>query len=178
VTPFSPGQKIMVQWEEVIAHDGHFRISLALSSRSELSDPMTTEAAGACGFGTTVCSTGATIENPPLMPVLLDGLFVHTAASVTTPMVYKQEVTLPNVTCAKCTLQVIQFMNHHPQGYFYHHCADISIQPGGGGGGSGGSGGSGHPGGGCAVADRPLPAFGPTALLLLVALILRVRRRA
>jgi hypothetical protein len=43
------------------------------------------------------------------------------------------EVTLPsNVTCTKCTLQIVEFMSDHglnnPGGCFYHHCADISIQ--------------------------------------------------
>jgi MYXO-CTERM domain-containing protein len=52
-------------------------------------------------------------------------------------------------------LQVAQFMSDHalnnPGGCFYHHCATISILPGGAGGaggGGGGAGGSGTGGGG------------------------------
>jgi hypothetical protein len=40
-----------------------------------------------------------------------------------------------NISCDHCTLQVIEFISNHalnnPVGCFYHHCADISIQPGG-----------------------------------------------
>src|SRR5260370_10905971 len=42
------------------------------------------------------------------------------------------------MTWTKCTLQVVEFMSDHPLnpqgGCFYHHCADISIEPGGDGG--------------------------------------------
>ena len=38
---------------------------------------------------------------------------------------------LPNITCEKCTLQIVQFMEDHgfnkDRGYPYHHCADIKI---------------------------------------------------
>ena len=38
---------------------------------------------------------------------------------------------LPNISCKKCTLQVVQFMAEHgfnnPGGYSYHHCADLQI---------------------------------------------------
>ena len=66
--------------------------------------------------------------NPVKMPVLADGLFVHTAAS-TAP--WETDVTLPNINCKKCTLQVAQFMADHalnnPGGYSYHHCAELAI---------------------------------------------------
>jgi hypothetical protein len=55
-------------------------------------------------------------------------LFVHTSRS-TEP--FEADVQLPNITCAKCTLQVIEFMAEHgynnPGGYSYHHCADVQI---------------------------------------------------
>jgi hypothetical protein len=45
--------------------------------------------------------------------------------------IYEADIQLPNITCAKCTLQVIQFMAEHaynqPGGYSYHHCADLAI---------------------------------------------------
>ena len=48
-----------------------------------------------------------------------------------TPQTYEADIQLPNLTCAKCTLQVIQFMAEHgynqPGGYSYHHCADLAI---------------------------------------------------
>ena len=51
---------------------------------------------------------------------------------LTTPMApWETDIQLPNISCAKCTLQVIQFMADHaynqPGGYAYHHCADLQI---------------------------------------------------
>ena len=59
---------------------------------------------------------------------LADGLFVHTA-KVDTP--FETDVTLPNISCRRCTLQVIQFMEQHgvnnPGMFTYHHCAALQI---------------------------------------------------
>jgi hypothetical protein len=89
----------------------------------------------------------------PVFPVVADNLFAHTAA---TPMKWVGTVKLPNVSCDRCTLQVIEFMAGHgwndPGGFFYHHCAELKITAdpalpldpaAGGGGGTGGTGGSG-----------------------------------
>jgi hypothetical protein len=89
----------------------------------------------------------ASVVDPPVLPVLADHLFPHTAASVATPKMYSTTVTLPMQSCAKCTLQVIQFMaDHGPNpsntmsgAYIYHHCADISIADGAGTGATTGS---------------------------------------
>jgi hypothetical protein len=41
------------------------------------------------------------------------------------------DVLLPNINCAKCTLQIAQFMAEHGRNkdgdFTYHHCADIQI---------------------------------------------------
>ena len=62
------------------------------------------------------------------MPVLADGLWAHTA-KVETP--FETDVQLPNITCKRCTLQVIQFMAEHginnPGNFTYHHCAELQI---------------------------------------------------
>ena len=65
----------------------------------------------------------------PVLPVLADNMLAHT-----TPFSGPQsfQITLPaGMTCASCTLQVIEFMSNHqlnnPGGCFYHHCADIAI---------------------------------------------------
>jgi hypothetical protein len=127
VTAYAPGQTIMLQWTETIAHDGWFRIALSYKNRTDLVDPP--YSANALGN-----STDAGIENPPVAPVLFDGLFPHLAADITTPKTYTYPLTLPETPCAKCTLQIIQFMNNHaynmPGGYFYHHCADLAIVEG------------------------------------------------
>ena len=64
---------------------------------------------------------------PVEVPVLADGLFTHHEAR--RPL--ETDVTLPNISCKRCTLQVIQFMEAHgpnnPGMYTYHHCATVQI---------------------------------------------------
>jgi len=130
VTSFQAGETITLKWTERVAHDGWYRIALSYNNRTDLTDPP--YAINAAGN-----STDAGIENPVMAPVLADGLFPHTAASITIPKAYSYDLKLPQMSCAKCTLQVIQIMLNHPNnggnGYTYHHCADISIGPGDGG---------------------------------------------
>jgi MYXO-CTERM domain-containing protein len=156
VTTYAPGQTITLQWTETVAHDGWFRIALSYANRTDLTDPP--YSANALGL-----STDAGIENPPVPPVLVDGLYPHLAADITVPKAYTYALTLPQQPCAKCTLQIIQFMNNHPYnmpgGYFYHHCADIALvegadggsgaaaSPDGGSTATGAGGSSGQPGG-------------------------------
>jgi hypothetical protein len=123
VTAVQQGQKITVTIDEVIFHPGHYRISLA-EDRSLLPVEPLVDA------GTTPCGT-AVINPTPTFPVLADGVFVHTTPFTTPQSI---ELTIPStITCAKCTLQVIEFMSDHalnnPGGCFYHHCADLSIAP-------------------------------------------------
>ena len=41
------------------------------------------------------------------------------------------DIDIPNITCSKCTLQVIEFMASHGLNkdgdYTYHHCAVLQI---------------------------------------------------
>src|SRR5262249_42901897 len=69
--------------------------------------------------------------------------------------VYTTTVTVPNLSCDACTLQVVEFMSSHPYPCFYHHCATLKILPpnagndgGSGGGSAGGAGGGSATGGG------------------------------
>jgi len=120
VTTFRPGQTIAVTINEVVTHPGHYRVALAVNDRTELPpEPMVTPTKeDACA--------SAAIQNPPTFPILSDNVLPHTQA-FGAPQTFS--VTLPtNVTCAKCTLQVLEFMSHHGAPCFYHHCADISIQ--------------------------------------------------
>jgi hypothetical protein len=119
------GQKLHVKVQETVYHPGHYRIALAVNSRAELPpDPSTTSRDSDKG----PMSLTAAIQNPPRIPVLADGLFVHTART-TDP--FETDVQLPNINCEKCTLQIVEFMAEHAVnkdgGYFYHHCADLQI---------------------------------------------------
>jgi uncharacterized protein (TIGR03382 family) len=109
---------------------------------------------------------------------------------------YTFEITLPNVECTNCTLQLIQMMTeggvYDPNGDLYYQCADITLSngattadAGGGGGGGGGDdagvgggGGGGNNGdldGGCSTGGNA--AGLPLALGLLGFVVRRRRRR-
>jgi hypothetical protein len=136
VTQAIGGSRLHIKVQETIFHPGHYRVALAVKSRNELPpDPMTFEKYTDRG----VYSTWAAIQSPPQIPVIADGLFQHypragepASAVPKTPMApWETDIQLPNISCAKCTLQVIQFMADHPYnqpgGYSYHHCADLQI---------------------------------------------------
>ena len=121
------GSKLHVKVQETIYHPGHYRVALAVNSPLELPvDPKATTEPTDRGPR----SVSAEIQNPVQVPVLADGLFVHTA-KVDVP--FETDVTLPNISCKRCTLQVIQFMEQHgvnnPGNFTYHHCATLQITP-------------------------------------------------
>lgn len=122
------GQKLHLKVQETVYHPGHYRVALAVNSPTELPlDPQTTTRDSEKG----PWSVSAAIQNPPQIPVLADGLFVH-ATRPTGPMEpWETDIQLPNISCRRCTLQVVQFMAEHafnnPGGYSYHHCAELQI---------------------------------------------------
>jgi hypothetical protein len=120
VTAFQPGDTVTVTIDEVIAHPGHYRVALAVNDHSELPpEPQVTASR------TDPCASAA-IQDPPVFPILADNVLPHTQP-FTAPQTFS--VTLPNdVTCTRCTLQVLEFMSNHGAPCFYHHCADLSIQ--------------------------------------------------
>jgi hypothetical protein len=118
VTKIQGGAKLHIRIREMAFHPG---------SRSELPpDPEPMSEPGPNGRQRSV--SGA-IHYPPSPPVLADGLFMHTAAF---DKEQEADVEIPNINCAKCTLQVIEFMAAHgynPDGGFtYHHCAELQIR--------------------------------------------------
>ena len=119
--------KLHVKVLETVYHPGHYRVSLAVNSLNELpADPETTIKVGPKG----PISVSAKIVAKPKRPILADGLFVHSER--TTPnKVWETDVKLPNINCANCTVQVVQFMAEHGYnpdgGYTYHHCANVKI---------------------------------------------------
>jgi hypothetical protein len=123
ITTYRAGSTISVEWQETVGHPGHFRISLA-TDRAQLVDPPVQTTGG---DGMTGMSISAEIENNPKLPVLIDGLFPRVGNPAASDEPFKVPVQLPNMTCEKCTLQVIQFMANHLPNYFYHHCADVKI---------------------------------------------------
>ena len=70
----------------------------------------------------------AKIQNPVQPPIIADGLWPHTAKA---DGPFETDITVPNINCRRCTLQVLQFMAEHgannPGNYSYHHCAVLQI---------------------------------------------------
>ncbi len=125
ITRVQGGQKLHIKLLEVVFHPGHYRIALAVNSRSELpKDPVVVTRDTDKGPQ----SVSAKIDNPPTVPVLADGLWQHTSKSATP---FETDVQLPNINCPTCTLQIVEFMAEHGYnkegGYSYHHCAVLNI---------------------------------------------------
>ncbi|WP_437933250.1 SCE4755 family polysaccharide monooxygenase-like protein [Sorangium sp. So ce341] len=144
VTTYVQGQTITLRIDETIFHPGHYRVSIAENPESLPPDPEVTPGDTPCG--------STVIETDPQLPLVADGLLVHTSAFTGEQTV---EIKLPDdLTCENCTLQVSEFMSNHginnPGGCFYHHCATVTILPregeptgSGGAGGAGGESGEG-----------------------------------
>jgi hypothetical protein len=125
VTEVRGGQPLHVAVEETVFHPGHYRLALAVNSRTELpADPNVQTRDSERG----PWSVSADIMDPVRPPVLADGLFAHTER-LSGPL--ETDITVPNINCEKCTLQIIQFMAEHGLNadgdYSYHHCADLRI---------------------------------------------------
>jgi len=128
VTKATGGSKMHIKVQETIYHPGHYRVALAVNSPSELPlDPETTTKEGERG----PISVSAKIQDPSQIPVLADGLFVHSTRPAGQTPPFETDVQLPNINCRRCTLQIVQFMAEHgfnnPGGYTYHHCATLQI---------------------------------------------------
>jgi MYXO-CTERM domain-containing protein len=122
ITAVQTGSTITITIDETIFHPGHYRVSLAMNDPSELPpEPPVTAGSSPCG--------STTIMDPPVFPVLADGVLEHTMA-FSGPQSFQVQLP-PGVTCDHCTLQILEFMSHHmlndPGGCFYHHCATLSI---------------------------------------------------
>jgi hypothetical protein len=126
VTDVKGGTSLHVKVQETVYHPGFYRIALAVNSPTEL--PIDPKAETKVDERGRVVSVSGAVMNPVAPPVLADGLFVH-QARVAAP--FETDVTIPNINCKSCTLQVIQFMEQHgvnnPGEFSYHHCATLKI---------------------------------------------------
>jgi hypothetical protein len=126
VTQVTGGSLLHIKVQETIYHPGHYRIALAVNSPTEL--PIDPKAETTTDDKGKVMSVSGAIMNPVAPPVLADGLWPHDA-KLSAPL--ETDVRLPNITCNNCTLQVLQFMEHHgmnnPGQFSYHHCAVLKI---------------------------------------------------
>jgi hypothetical protein len=119
VTVLSPGAQIEVVWDEYVDHPGHFRIAFDADGDDDFIDPP--------------CLSGCTTHAPEIArysngSVLLDGI-----ADTPDGGESRALVTLPDVECEHCTLQVIQVMYDKPPyvtpgNDIYYQCADLMLR--------------------------------------------------
>jgi len=126
VTDVRGGSSLHIKVQETVYHPGHYRVALAVNSPTEL--PLDPKAQTMTNDKGTIMSVSAEVMSPATPPVIADGLFQHDSKS---DQAFETDITVPNINCRNCTLQVIEFMEQHPvnnPGQFtYHHCATLHI---------------------------------------------------
>lgn len=208
---YEPGQRITVSVVETISHPSYFRFAFQQNGDSEFKEPASIKPIDPnrpCPIdsGDHCCKADSCNDfyNTPNVLAGMDNLNPHLASSGATPK-YTWQVTLPNVECDNCTLQIIQVMedNQFHGDYdptpgvgiedIYHQCIDLVLKHGtatGSDGGTGGAGGSGNGGGGGAGGGGSLGVSkggceltgsgsdgSPTALVLAFVAFWTLRRR-
>jgi Lytic polysaccharide mono-oxygenase, cellulose-degrading len=166
ITEYKVGDMVTISFKETIPHPGHYRVLLAPDQASLPADPpVTADMQSDCG--------STTITQNPTLPLLADGLLVHTEAA---PLVGTQTIKVPlppGMLCERCVLQIVEFMSNHGAPCYYHHCANIKISvngppPGTGGGGGGDAGvDGGTTSGGCSTGAAGASLLGGFAFGLL-----------
>lgn len=103
---YKSGSTVSILWEETIHHTGSFQIYFSAANDANLST------------GTTPGST-----------LLLN--YPQNITDSNVPHYYAATVTLPNISCTNCTIQLVQTATNagvnNP--FFYFSCADISLSP-------------------------------------------------
>lgn len=95
---FTPGATITVEWEETINHPGYFRIAFSRTGDQNFDSY-----------------------------ILADNI-LDTQNDANTPHFYSRQITLPDLACTDCTLQLIQYMTENPAApTLYYSCADINL---------------------------------------------------
>ncbi len=175
---FAPGATLTIHLVETIPHPSYFRWAFQMSGDDEFKEPASIKPIDPnrpCPIDSGDHCGASDYYNTPNVQPGWDDLFPHLAMGVQT---YTFQLTMPNVECDNCTLQVIQVMEDNDlHGDYdptpgvgiediYHQCIDIVLKAGApmsnvvdmgpgtggtggtGGGGSGGAGGTGGAGGG------------------------------
>ena len=182
VQTLRPGASLHLVWDEYIVHPGWFRISFQQNGDTFEIPPVSNgpTGAGAASNYPTENLTGKT--DPATGSLILADRIAHGTLS--------KDITLPNVECNNCTLQLTQMMTDKPpysidtlSNDIYYTCVDLVLTaaapatdagagtgtgPDAGGGTGGGNGGT--SGGGCS-------ATGGSAGILGLAFVGLLRRR-
>nr|AYM52938.1 hypothetical protein [Jahnella sp. MSr9139] len=136
IATFQPGEAITIEWDETIDHTGHYRVLFAEDGQ-DFPNPAN---------GADVCTPGT--ELAPGIHCLADNIPDQAGGPN-----YTQPITLPNISCNNCTLQLIQWMSDKeddgiPNNEIYFECVDVTLGDGSSGQGGGSSSSSSGTGGG------------------------------
>lgn len=121
VTTFEAGQTIEIVIDEYIDHPSHYRVAFDVDGHDDFADPVCVENCDTSGPDPVFAPGDPTI-------VLVDHVVDDPAREQTIT------VTLPDVVCDRCTLQVIQVM-YDKRPYTiggndnYYQCADLVLVP-------------------------------------------------
>lgn len=115
VTALAAGSSLEVVWDEYVDHPGHFRI--AFDADDDFADP--------------VCVAGCDTHLPRFALYTDDAVLLDEIAD-TAGGEGRATVTLPDIACDACTLQVIQVMYDKPPyasggDDIYYQCADLIL---------------------------------------------------
>ncbi len=140
VYTYAPGATVAIAWNEFVNHPGHYRIAF--------------DEQGDDDFVTPSSASDVYTNEAVLLDDIADLDGVHD---------YTIEVTLPDIECEQCTIQVIQVMTDKPPfgdgNDVYFHCIDVTLA-------IGGDPSTGEPNlgdedeAGCACASEPSPRAG------------------
>jgi MYXO-CTERM domain-containing protein len=124
IATYKPGDTITVTWQETIDHPGWFRIAFQPSGEGFRAPAASTgpNSAGTASNFPTEDLTGMTDPDGTGSMILKDRIPDGTLTAT---------VTLPNMECTNCTLQLIQVMTQTATYEFandvYFQCADITL---------------------------------------------------
>jgi len=148
ITTFTPGQKVDIKIKEYVNHPGYFAVAFDPDGDDSFPFPR-------ANMDKVVAATDDPKAMFPISDTVL-GLRTDKEKDCYTEAADNSHectipITIPNVNCDNCTLQVTQFMydklGDNNDNEYYYQCADIKIQGAIGGSGSGGAGGSSSSGG-------------------------------
>jgi len=122
VTTYAPGQRVTVRVREENAHVSYLRVSLDLDGEDF---PLRAQAPAGPETQEVAEAAEAALGGEGLLAVVRED-------NDTPGFIHELLVTLPDVSCSNCTLQVLQFMYDDPAAPFYFQCADLVLSAAGG----------------------------------------------
>ena len=148
---FEPGATIQIGVHEQVLHDGYFRISFDNDGEDGFKDPQSIDPLNPNRYGTGKKCQGTeadrcgksdfcNVVSNKGPTVLWDNLDPHVTPTAFSPdKKWAWTVTLPNIECENCTIQVMQVMEdpvgdaHGPfdgKSDLYYRCIDVKLKKG------------------------------------------------